>query len=345
VELVEEKAAFEVEFERQVAELNEKYPHRIAGVWTDPLPEIAGHIRFVGDVPAEAKLTGRVAERTEIIGGGRVPFTDALAHGEAAAEALKVAGHRRLLTYYSVQTDELVVEMRVDPSALQLRDVQIVDQDITRIVRDKLVVDAERAGTTLIERDPQRITALPVRAAIEVGTGPIVDEMHDYGGARLEYPSTHTKKGKLACTTGFTVTGSQGNGYVTAGHCILAGTALDYEQPEGGPTYASDLHSYVFNSMGDSMYRSSSHETYGEFYVEATTRRDQVTEWSGGMFFLSGIGDSACNYGRATNAKICGQTVVAAFITRVTDDGVTVGKLVRVSNPSQIGGDSGGPYF
>jgi len=58
-----------------------------------------------------------------------------------------------------------------------------------------------------------------------------------------------------------------------------------------------------------------------------------------------GLGTSACNFGRRTNYKVCGQVVVGVMVTRVTDSGVTVHKLAMTSDPDMLLGDSGGPFF
>src|SRR5690606_33074423 len=134
----------------------------------------------------------------------------------------------------------------------------------------RILSEGNKQGSALIERRPEVLSAaVKMRLKVEIGEGPLVTETHNYGGAPLLKPNLTD----FGCTTGFTVDGPDGLGFLTAGHCNTG--ERWYVQPNTTIAYLTTFHDNELGEYGDSQYRrAASHNTYAHFYADnVTTRR------------------------------------------------------------------------
>lgn len=136
------------------------------------------------------------------------------------------------------------------------------------------------------------------------------------------------------CSVGFAVAG----GYVTAGHCALAGvTTSDMEGTPQGEFVAAS-----FPGVGDGGPRD-----WGVVAVyDGWTVLPEVTDYQGGTLPVAGsveapVGASVCRYGSTTGAS-CG-TILAKNATVVYPEGTITG-MTRTDACSEPG-DSGGSWL
>jgi streptogrisin C len=150
-----------------------------------------------------------------------------------------------------------------------------------------------------------------------------------------------TKNGGNYATSGWTVAKWNGSTYVygvtTAGHATGA----------NGIVHPGDAtHTFVFQAehrgdYGDIEWHTTNVAEVPSFYASSSTVRP-VTSWEA----VSGIsvGESVCQYGRASNYRDCDLVVYDVSIA-CTIDGVPNNNLVQMNAITSIGGDSGGPWF
>ena len=143
--------------------------------------------------------------------------------------------------------------------------------------------------------------------------------------------------GVRECTSGWSESGLNGTGIITAGHC--AGLN-EFEQP-GVTPYSMTFRDQEWGSGGDVEYYTTDHAELAEFYSDATTIRDVTSIKTTSTM----VGGTVCVYGRSSNVRTCNHRVEAVNVNTYDPDcPCTVGNLARTGSASTINGDSGGGW-
>lgn len=322
VESLEQAMAFQEAFAKYAEGLIIRYPDQISAIWMEPVPSTKGHIQFVDKVPSE--VTVELEEQGilnpdnfVLTGEGMISMASHARRAELAAEAILALGYQESMTFFDPVNNVIQIEIQLPQDAKQPGEIDIVTAVQNRIQ------GAELQGRATI------VDINDLNLAIVEGSGSIVTLQHTRGGNWLR------DDGVRECTSGWSVSGPNGDGIITAGHC----NGLNQFEEVGGLVYGMTYKSGVFGLSGDVEYHTTTHVEYDDFYSDATTIRDV----SGIKTTNTMVGGSVCVYGRASNVRTCNHTVEAINVT-VNAGGTTVGKLVRASNVSTIGGDSGGGW-
>ena len=136
------------------------------------------------------------------------------------------------------------------------------------------------------------------------------------------------------CTSGWSVSGPQGDGFITAAHCV----GINQFEEAGGLVFSTTWRDQEFGT-GDVEYHTSNHIAPDDFWASSTDYRDvsSIRSW------WTMMGGTVCEYGRSNNVRTCNHTVDALSVTVNYTQG-TVNNLVRVTRDNSIGGDSGGGW-
>ena len=316
---VEKALAFQQAFAVYADGLLARFPDQISSVWVEPAPHTAGHIRFVQDVPAEvvAEIEKLSPGHILLKGGGAISMADHAQRAELAAAALLDMGYDNSLAFFDPMNNVIQLEVQLPENVKHPAEL-----DVLVAVQNHIHSAGWQGPAAVVNANDLNITILE-------GFGPIVTLQHTRGGNWLR------DDGVRECTSGWSVSGPSGDGIITAGHC----NGLNQFEEVGGLVYGMTYISGVFGSSGDVEYHTTTHVEYDDFYADATTIRDV----SGIKATNSMVGGSVCVYGRSSNIRTCNHTVEAINVT-VNANGTTVKKLVRASNVSTIGGDSGGGW-
>lgn len=325
---VEQAVAFQEAFGNYADDLLERYPNQISSVRTEPLPSALGYIQFVKDVPAEVieELSSDRAlnlSRVILTGDGKYSMEENFRRAELASAALMDLGYRNSITFFDPVSKKIQVEVLLSAQVLRPSESGIVNA-----MRSRIQTDQQKAENQLQGRAAEFDTADLV-LTIFTGEGPIVTLLHSRGGNWLR------DDGVNECTSGWSVSGPNGDGIITAGHC----NGLNQFVEPGVAPYSMTWRSQVINASGDVEYHTTSHIEPDDFYSDATTIRD-VT---GIKTTNTMVGSAVCFYGRASNVRTCDHEIEAIDVN-VMMDGTLVGDQARASNDSAIGGDSGGGW-
>lgn len=315
---IDSAIAFQDTFAEYADGLLEQFPGQISAIWMDsPLgaqgPSTRGHVRFVGDVPSGVNSTGNIF----LTGGGAISMDDHKLRAEAAADALTGLGYQNLATFFDPGNNVIRVELLLPQGATQPTEASIVQAVQGRVAAAQSLTG--RAG---------QVNDSDLKLTVLEGSGPFVIDHHSRGGNWLRYNS------RRRCTSGWSVSGSDGDGILTAAHCNVN----KFEQP-GVTPYSMDHIDQEWGAKGDVEYLTTSHEELAEFYSDATKIRD-VT---GTKSTSSMPGGSVCFYGRSSDDRTCSIEVEAINVT-VVAGGVTVSSLARTDDTPSISGDSGGGW-
>lgn len=333
-ELVAEKIAFEEDFRVYSEAMYARYPDQIAAVWVDLLPAVGGHIRFIGEVPPAARIDGEWAEtlrpdQVHLTADGLLTQDEHMFYATMAGRALLRAGYDNFETYYDVFTGTTRVEMQV-PDTLDAP----VQEDIERVVH-RYIVALERAEGLPDPQIREILDAVEVDLLVTIAEGPLFEVNHTRGGNTLSVNGASTS---LHCTSGFAWTSFLGSpGILTAGHC---NNTIDFFQDDIALDYDMTFQAQGTTAWGDVQWHTTpTHTVLPEFWASSTDLRAVLSVWNGQ------VGDSTCRYGRASNIRDCGMSVLANGVT-ITAGGVTYQQMTRIQAPSSIatGGDSGGGY-
>ena len=310
------------EFARYADRLIAKFPNRIARMWKEPAPSTKAHIQFVGKVPntvLEEVFQNKVPGHVSVTGGGRMSLNEQAKRTQAAGRGLRKAGFVRSLSYYDPSTDSIQLEVKVSEKAAR--------PDRSKILS---AVQSELKGTDL--RDQLRtITGKELKLKTIRGDGEIMEFDHARGGNWVRL-SNNTRW----CTSGWSVSGPQGDGIITAAHC----NGLTQFEEEGGLVFNMTWRNQVFGN-GDVEYHTTNHIELDDFYARAGAAN--IRDVSGIRSTWTMFGGTVCEYGRSSNTRTCNHTVNGLFVTVNYSIG-TVNNLVRVSGDGSIGGDSGGGW-
>ncbi|MFC3195787.1 S1 family peptidase [Marinicella sediminis] len=313
---VRQALAFQDQFASYFAELLEKYPNQIARVWLEPAPYQDAHIQFVGKAPAI-----QAPANVNLFGGGSYSMQEQQERAALLSKLLRANNHSNFLTYFDQQSGQIKLEMKTSRAAkaMSLTDLS----DTLSAGFNGLDMDDNRLAKSLSIND--------IDYEVIIGEGEIYDFDYARGGEWL------TDDGGKECTSGWAVSGPNGNGIITAAHCTGL-NGLDHHYTTSDPTM-------TFRSQergnGDVEYHTTSHSEVAEYYA----REDEVRDVTGIKWTILMLpGQSVCEYGRSDNVRSCNHDVIATGVTTTFTDGVTVSNLVRVSGDDSIGGDSGGPW-
>jgi hypothetical protein len=310
-ERVAKAIAFQERFTEYAQRLDARFPNQISRIWLEPAPATQGYIGFTGDVPAYKAM-----KDVELFGDGVLTRAEHAARAEVAADALKAAGYRNFLTHFDAERGAIRVELRVGEKAWAPS-----EKEVLSLVSDE-ITHAERKS-----RPALRFAAPEVDLRIIRAEGPIYTPEWSRGGLWCR------DDGFEECTSGWAVSGPNGNGIITAAHC----TGLN---SIGGADHAMTFRSQE-RDKGDVEYHTTAGVEVAEFWANSSTIRD-VESTKETLWMLPG--NSVCVYGRSSDVRDCTHDIEATGVTVTGDDGVTVRKMVRASGDSTIGGDSGGGW-
>lgn len=297
-----------------------KYPSRIARVWNEPAPSTKSHIQFVGNVPDAVMQELKQNENPEgvsVTGGATFSFNEQIVRAQAAARGLRKSGYTNSATFYDPANNVIQLEIKISEYANQPDSDQVLSS-----IRGELRKSESREYMQNIQKQDLRIKTIR-------GDGPIMEFDHARGGNWLR------DDGFRECTSGWSVSGPNGDGIITAAHC----TGLNQFEEVSGFLFPMTWRDQEFGAGGDVEYHTTNHIELDDFYATATTIRDV----SGIRWTLAMFGASVCEYGRSSNNRTCNHTVNGIFVTVNYPQG-TVSNMVRVSGDSSIGGDSGGGW-
>lgn len=317
---VEQAIAAQTAFGELADKLVASYPDSISRIWMEPLPGVQGHIEFVGEIPSEVMRELEVQGQNDLViltGQGSISMAEHAQRSEAAAEALLDLGYDNSLTFFDPMGNVIQVEIQLPKEAKQPTALEIV-----AAVQNRVSLAGLSGRAAAINADDLNLVVLE-------GTERIITLTHTRGGNWLR------DDGVRECTSGWSVSGPNGDGIITAGHC----NGLNQFEEPGVTPYAMSYKSGVFGSSGDVEYHTTTHIEYDDFYSDATTIRDVSGIKTTGTM----VGGAVCMYGRSSNYRSCNKTVEATNVT-VNAGGTTVKKLVRTTNNTSIGGDSGGGW-
>lgn len=144
--------------------------------------------------------------------------------------------------------------------------------------------------------------------------------------------------GVFECTSGWSVQHTSGTtGVTTAGHC----DGIDQIVEPGVGTHALVHQAEHRGQWGDVEWKTSTQVEPDDFFATATEIRD-VTAVEPRASIT--VGESVCVYGRSSNSRDCGDTVLRTSIS-CTNSGVFNDRLVAMNaKNTTIGGDSGGGW-
>lgn len=308
-------------FARYADRIISRYPDRIARMWHEPSPSMRSHIQFVDNVP-EAVVQEIFQKKTpaniSITGGAKISLTEQHKRAEAAARGLRKAGYVNSSSFYDPAKDQIQIDVKVPDRANNPDHQKILD-----------AIQSELRGTALRDEirslNEKDITINTIR-----GDGPIMEFDHARGGNWVRL-SNNTRW----CTSGWSVSGPNGDGIITAAHC----NGLTQFEEEGGLVFGMTWRDQEFSLLGDVEYHTTTHIEPDDFYA----RQGEIRDVSGIRSTWTMPGATVCEYGRSNNVRTCNHTVQATNVTVNYASG-TVGNLVRVSGDDSIGGDSGGGW-
>jgi len=306
-------------FEQWAKELIDRYPDRIAAIWVDPVPAAVGYVRFAGEVPpGVAEEAAGLGLEVRLRPGPAISSDDWARRVRAVALAVKNMGYRNVVVFYDAPTNRIEVEFMLPESGRAPTAMELA------------AAAAERLHSAGVIGSVGDLRARDLQVVVFPGDGPFVVRTHTRGGNWMLDDSARE------CTSGWSVSGPNGNGVLTAGHCSGINK---FEQP-GVTPYSAPWKDEEYGLRGDVEYHTTTHVELAEFYASASTIRDVTS-----LQATSAMnGKSVCFYGRASNSRTCNHTVTAVDVVVVDDNGVTVGELARATNDSSQPGDSGGGW-
>jgi len=303
---------FQEDFAAFAKKLSNRYPNRISRIWLEPAPALEANIEFVGDMP---RITA--PQNVYLTGGGKFNRKQHLERAEKLSEIIRSAGYNNFLTYFSPADGKIQLEMSVENRSSAMS-VNTLSEILSKFSDE----DSKAAGMSLSIND--------INLDIQERVGEIYTMEHSRGGNWLR------DDGARECTSGWSVSGPNGDGIITAAHC----TGLNQFEESTTTIYGMTFRSQE-RGDGDVEYHTTDHIEPAEFWASSTALRD-VESTKATIWMLPG--NSVCVYGRSSNVRDCTHKIEATGVTVTFTDGVTVRKLVRASGDSSIGGDSGGGW-
>jgi hypothetical protein len=316
LEEVEASLVFQQEFEKLFKELMKKHPEKIARVWLEPDAGQKANIQFVGTAP-----NIRSPLNIDITDGAKYSFQEQEGRAKYLSKLLTDNAYNNFLTYFDHNTGQIKLEMKTANRAKAL----------TRQSLQSLLSNKNRSLESDESKAFDNLSIDDIDFEVIEGSGEIYQLEFARGGEWLR------DDGFRECTSGWAVSGPNGNGIVTAAHCTgLNELEHSYSTANVDMTWRSQE-----RGNGDAEYHTTTHTEVAEYFATNTAIRD-VTGIK--LTFLMLPGQSVCEYGRSSGTRTCAHTVIANNVTATFTDGVTVSNLVRVTGDNSIGGDSGGPW-
>lgn len=177
------------------------------------------------------------------------------------------------------------------------------------------------------------LTSIPeaLRSSVDLtfSDGPIARAEGAFGGMQLNSPAG------LQCTSGWTVveTNSGTRGISGAGHCDAVNAVVH----PGHGNHATTFQAAHEGQWGDVEWYTTVQAEADDFYASAGVVRDVSSVEAAAAIALN---EAICVYGRASNQADCTLSVSDVSIACGPLD-----RLVQMDGDTQIGGDSGGPWY
>lgn len=325
VESVERSIAFQQAFGKYADELLVRFPDQISAVWMESVPNTRGHVQFTGEVPpavaSEIESQGLLDPNNVVLtGGGMISMADHMRRAELAAEAMVELGHQNFITFFDFIDKVIRVEFQRPEGASQPSKL-----DLVGALQNRVRAEQELQGRAAT------VDVLDLELTVITGSGPIFTSHHSRGGNQL------LDDGVDKCTSGWSVSGPNGDGIINAGHC----TGLnEFEQP-GVTPYSMTFRDQEWGAGGDVEYHTTVHAELAEFYADATSIRGVVAIKPTNTM----VGGNVCFYGRASNVRTCQHEVEEVGVS-IFDPSCpcTIGNLARTDTSSSVDGDSGGGW-
>lgn len=293
------------------------YPNQISRVWLDPVPASQGYVEFVGDMP-EVRTTLNV----DFTGGGVYSFQEQEQRAEYLAQVLVANDLTNFISYFNHKTNLIKLQMKVEDHK----------EALSREALDRII--ASEDGLDEDERVLfDGLSMAEIEYEIEVGRGDIIELLHSRGGHWLR------RDGLRRCTSGWSVSGPNGDGIVTAGHC----TALNQFEESPVSIYGMKHRKQNFGKGGDSEYHTTVHIEPAEYWASPSSLRP-VESIRPTIIMIFGM--TVCGYGRSSDIRSCNHQVVTNNIatTMTGYPGVVLTNMLMVTGVNSIPGDSGGPW-
>ena len=318
---IDRAIAFQEAFVDYAEKLINRFPGQVSAVWmASPAgtegPSTRGHVRFTGQVPAGITPM----ENVTFTGAGLISMREHKRRAEVAVQALTDLGHQDFATFYDPRDNVIRVELLLPEGAATPS-----KPDLIHAVQKRVGAEQSLSGRAAI------VEAVDLALTVSTGSGPFITRQHSRGGNWL------LKSGTRWCTSGWSVSGSDGDGIITAAHC----DGLDQFEEPGEAPYGMTFIDEEEGSGGDVEYHTTEHVELAEFYSDETTIRDVTSIKTTATM----VGGTVCVYGRSSNVRTCNHEVEAVNVS-VKSGGCscTVGSLARTDSTSTIGGDSGGGW-
>ena len=313
-EEIQESLAFQEQFEELFTNLIENYPNQISRVWLEPAPAQQAYLEFVGEAP-EVNTSLNV----DIFSGGEFSFLEQNERVSYLNDLLKANNYANFVIFYDHKTGLIKLEIKVERHSLAP-----TLEELDWILSNPNVLDADEESVF------RQLSVREIDYEVVVGPGEIYELDHSRGGNWLQDDDNRE------CTSGWAVTGPNGDCIVTAAHC----RGLNQFEETPSIVYSMTWRSQEYD-RGDAEYHTTVHIEPAEYWATATNLRD-VTGIKKTFFMFPGR--FVCEYGRSSNTRTCIHLVISNFVITTYSNGDTIRNLVRVSGDNSIGGDSGGPW-
>lgn len=320
VDSVDNAIEFQQAFGEYADELLARYPNQISAVWVEPVPNLKGHIEFVDEVPPELKNDDQRQQGFILTGNGEISMTENHLRAELTSEALRDLGYLNSITFFDPVKNEIHVELKLPEGVAKPSELELAS-----VVQKRISKTRVKKAAAIIQLDD-------IYLDVTTGSDPIVS-LQSKGGLQLFDRNDRTRR----CTSGWSVSGPNGDGIITAGHCPRYN---QYGLPGVGRINMS-FRKNEFGAGGDVAYYTTSPTVAvtNEFYANSTSIR-RVT---GIQPTNTMVGKEVCFYGRASNVRRCNHRVDAIRVTIVLS-GKTISNLARTDKNTAKGGDSGGGF-
>lgn len=334
------------------ADLIDNYQRFVSRMWFDKVPAKKLHIDFVKGTDVQRvrnailDKVGEIPDNVEFTNTGTFSIKENTQRAEDVALILARAGYRNFETEYDVMQQKIRANfMAPDTSKCPTRDTvgKLLSHPIVQQMRYRRRREEVRDGELSRDEAGSRLRPIlgdEVIVDCKQGDGDIIELEHSRGGNWLRDRTTGDPDWNRECTSGWAVEGPNGDGIVTAAHCV----GLDGFEEEDA-VIPDDLYSITWRRQerdkGDAEYHTTSHIEPAEFFAREGEIRD--VESTKATIWMT-VGSTVCEYGRSNNVRTCDHSVVWNSVTATFNDGVTVRKLCKVTGDDSIGGDSGGGW-
>jgi len=328
IKAIEEKMLFEKAFGEYAKKLLTRYPDQITAIWMEEKYNTSGHILFVGDVPREIEIEVKrqgLNDKIFLESGGNISISDNYKRAVLVSKALIDLKYKNTVTFFDHTKNIIKIEIK-----LLKGEKKPIKKDLISAIQTQFDKSSLKGKSAIINLNNINLKLIE-------GDEPIVSTQSSLGGSWI-------LGGGGACTSGWAVSGPSGDGIITAGHCP-AGINQIIDNEEGGLNNLQWI-SEVHGTEGDVEYHTTDDTEDSRFYADATRIRS-VNHTMFTVLMTIPWFNKVCVYGRSSNIRTCDHQIQAINVTTTsTLNGITttVGNLVRASNVSTIGGDSGGGW-